>query len=487
MLPQYVPNPWAIAADRLDPTPDPYWDDPYGWIRTHIDFRPEEPGPAVYQAEVLGQLPHRRRIAVRAPHGTGKTTLAAWAILWFVATRDAAGVDWKVVTTASVWRQLEHYLWPEIRKWARRLVNVHFDVERALFLLKLDLYFGQAFAAASDKPSSIEGAHADHILYVLDEAKAIIPDTWDAVEGAFSTGDAYALAISTPGPPAGRFYDIHKRKPGYGDWWVRHITLDEAIAAGRIRQDWADARKLQWGEKSAVYQQRVLGNFAVQEENAVIPLAWLEAANIRHAEHHGKVPLDQFGLDVARGGEDNTVFAFRHRGFIEELEVHEDWADTMRTGDRAAEILKATKAIGTIDTNGVGAGVYDRLRREFPGRVVSYSGANRTVLRDFSGEYGFTNQRSAAYWTLREALDPSNEFLIGIPDDDELTGDLTSPTYEIAVGNRYKVEPKEKLMERIGRSPDKGDSVVMAYWPGEPENSLVVEPEQDTRVQISPM
>ena len=64
-------------------------------------------------------------------------------------------------------------------------------------------------------------------------------DTFDAAEGAFSSvgadldGVGYALAISTPGEPNGRFYDIHARKPGYEDWWVRHVTLAEAIAAGR--------------------------------------------------------------------------------------------------------------------------------------------------------------------------------------------------------------------------------------------------------------
>ena len=42
-------------------------------------------------------------------------------MLWFALTRDAAGIDWKCVTTAGAWRQLEYYLWPEIHKWVGRL------------------------------------------------------------------------------------------------------------------------------------------------------------------------------------------------------------------------------------------------------------------------------------------------------------------------------------------------------------------------------
>jgi hypothetical protein len=60
-------------------------------------------------------------LAVRGPHGLGKTTVNAIAVLWFALTRDAAGIDWKAATTAGAWRQLEYYLWPEIHKWARRL------------------------------------------------------------------------------------------------------------------------------------------------------------------------------------------------------------------------------------------------------------------------------------------------------------------------------------------------------------------------------
>ncbi|MGN9837488.1 hypothetical protein ACTMTI_05125 [Nonomuraea sp. H19] len=45
----------------------------------------------------------------------------------------------------------------------------------------------------------------------------------DAIEGAFSGGrmdglpEAFALAISTPEPPVGRFSDIHRRAPGLED------------------------------------------------------------------------------------------------------------------------------------------------------------------------------------------------------------------------------------------------------------------------------
>ena len=76
-------------------------------------------GPADYQIEVLELLEQGRRVSVRSPHGAGKTAVAAWAILCFALTHD--GLDWKCLTTASAWRQLTKFLWPEVHKWIRRL------------------------------------------------------------------------------------------------------------------------------------------------------------------------------------------------------------------------------------------------------------------------------------------------------------------------------------------------------------------------------
>lgn len=195
----------------------------------------EQPTP--YQDEIFGALDIHRRVAVRGPHGIGKTAIAALAVLHFALTRDFE--DWKCATTASAWRQLSKFLWPEIHKWARRLkwdkILRQPFTQSELLTLNLRLTSGEAFAVASASHEMIEGAHADTLLYVFDEAKAISNEIFDAAEGAFSNGECFALAISTPGEPSGRFYDIHRRKPGLEGWWVRHVTLDEAIAAGRIK------------------------------------------------------------------------------------------------------------------------------------------------------------------------------------------------------------------------------------------------------------
>ena len=439
-----------------------------------------------YQREILQRLTSERRVCVRSPHGAGKSATAALAILGFSLTRAAVGADWKVITTASVWRQLSKYLWPEVHKIARWL---RWDVigrqpfdPRELLTMQIKLTGGEAFAIASNDHEKLEGGHADSILVVLDEGKAIPPKTWDALEGVFSGGagtEALALAISTPGAPGGRFHEIQTRRPGTEDWWTRHITLAETVASGRLGMDWAEQRKRQWTETSQVYQNRVLGQFATSEEDGVIPLAWVEAANERWRDwdEAGRPgPLVAVGVDVARSGSDQTVMAALYGNAIGELRKHRI-ADTMTVTGHVVNLLTGgVDVTAIVDVLNVGAGVVDRLR-EMEHKVVAFGAGEATTATDASGELHFRNLRSAAWWNLREELDPANSPLLALPPDDELTGDLTAPRWRVGSSGRIEVEPKDNgtgddvvggkkwgVKQRLGRSTDCGDAVVQVAW-----------------------
>ena len=329
----------------------------------------------------------------------------------------------------------------------------------------LKLAHGQAFAAASDDPALLEGAHAQSLLVVLDESKSIPVAVFDAVEGAMSgTGEAFALATSTPGAPVGRFYEIHQRRPGLTDWQTVHVTLSQAIEAGRVSKTWADQRALQWGTESAVYQNRVLGEFASSDEDGVIPLSWVEAAVERWQQwvEAGKpefVPRRIIGVDVARSGTDQTALAVRQGDIIESIERYR-LADTMQTtGHVAAKLAGGASAV--VDVIGIGAGVVDRLREQGHS-VTGFHASERSTHRDRTGEMAFLNQRAEAWWNLRDLLDPAYGATLALPDDDELIGDLCAPRWRLNSTGRIQVESKDEIRKRLGRSTDVGDAVMMA-------------------------
>lgn len=451
-------------------------------------------GPTAYQDEINAKLDSgQRRVAVRGPHGLGKTAMAALAVIHFALTRD--GEDWKCPTTASAWRQLTKFLWPEIHKWTRK---VKWDktgrtafTQNQLQSLNLKLSTGEAFALASSDHELIEGAHADNLLYLFDEAKAIDSTIFDAAEGALMTGDTYALAISTPGEPVGRFYDIHRHAPGYEDWWTRHVTIDEMIAAGRITAAQVEQRKLQWGESSAVFQNRVLGEFCASDEDAVIPLAWVEAANDRWndliyvkdgrwnwKEVENAIPVTAVGVDISRSeGGDKTVVARRHGDTITQLDRY-SVADTMPVVGYVHGILEKHKgAYAIVDVIGIGGGPVDRLREMFDKRrIQEFNASEKATAKDRSGELEFANKRSQAWWNMRELLDPAYTSTIALPPDDKLIGDLTAPHRGRGEGKdlmtssgKILIESKKDVRKRIGRSTDDGDAVVMAFFPRDKE------------------
>lgn len=431
--------------------------DPTGWCEHHI------PGLvlAPYQAQALTRLGAERRLALRSVHGAGKTTVAALAVLWFAASREAAGLSWKVPTTASVWRQLAHYLWPEIHAWSARVrwedAGLGTPGPARLMRTRLRLEHGEAWAMSVAEPAHLEGTHAAHVLVVVDEAKTVPSPVWDALEGAGSSGDVWSLAVSTPGPPSGRYYELFARPLG---WARMHVTMAEAVAAGRVSAEWAERVRQVWGQGSAVYRSRVLGEFAADSADGVCVLEDVESAQARWERPDG--PLTAVGVDVGRTT-DATVVAPLHGRVVGQLVTCH--GDTGRTVAAVLAVAGREQRGPTIvvDADGIGAGVYDALRDLLGRRVVAFHGAGSPGRwRDRSGALEALNARAAAWWHVRDLLATGELDLP--PDDDELVGDLTETRWRHSTAGRLAVEHKDDLRSRLGRSTDRGDAVVMACW-----------------------
>lgn len=489
----------VVASDRYVAFQKQYYWDPAGFARDCIIWE-HEGGLTPYQEEIVTALVEHKRVAVRGPRGLGKSALAAISVLWFALTRD--GTDWKVFTTASIWGQLENFLWPEIHKWARRIDypkigRFSLIEEEELIALKIKGRTGQALAVTSNKAALTEGGHADKVLYIFDESKQIGEDIFDSAEGTLSNAksrpgnEALVLAISTPGEPIGRFYDIHKRKPGFEDWWVRHVRREEVIAARQMDLDWADARKKQWGEFSAMYQNHVEGEFFASDEAGIIPLSWIEQANVRwdrwkHPQT-GTVPeipaLDAIGVDVAGQGKDKTVLALRFGQILVELRPYAK-QDTMETAGIVTGLINKYGGKAIIDTNGIGTGMGDRLK-ENEIHYVPFVNNAKAIGRTKSGELGFVNKYSEAFWNLRELLDPESGNDVALPPNEELTQELTTPHFRHRSEGKIDVELKEDswgddsgrtVKQRLGRSPDNAEATIMAYYSGEKASGFSVKP-----------
>lgn len=206
-----------------------------------------------------------------------------------------------------------------------------------------------------------------------------------------------------------------------------------------------------------------------------IPTAWIAAAQRRWTDKppHG-VPMCAMGVDATGGGTDPFVMASRYDGYFPPLiEVPGKEIPRDRIGKHCAGLVVSHRlhdADVIIDLGGgYGGSTYETLRENIePARVIGYKGADGTTRRTHDKKIGFYNTRSAAYWLFREALDPGQEggSPIALPNDPALVADLTATTYELT-SRGWKIESKEDVCARLGRSTNRGDAVVMAWWSGE--------------------
>lgn len=201
----------------------------------------------------------------------------------------------------------------------------------------------------------------------------------------------------------------------------------------------------------------------------VIPTQWIIEAQKRWTPKPPPgVPMCAIGVDVAQGGIDNNIIAPRYDGWYAPLTVIPG-KDTPLGTDLSGDIIvcRRDKAKVIIDCGGgYGGSAYKHLK-ENDIDVVAYKGAEGSSRRTIDNLLPFNNKRSESIWRFREALDPSQAggSPIALPPDNELLSDLTSATYDVKSGS-IKVESKLDIKKRIGRSPDKGDAVVMAWADG---------------------
>lgn len=233
------------------------------------------------------------------------------------------------------------------------------------------------------------------------------------------------------------------------------------------------------------------GDFqATRTENPwqVIPKAWVEAAMQRWEPRASKGEMTSMGCDVARGGQAEFVVSARHGWWFDELlAVPGTQTPDGPTGAGMIVGRRRDHAPVHVDVVGVGGSVFDSLV-ENDVHAIGINGAEGTDERDATGMLGFANQRSWAWWRMRELLDPKADNGIALPRDPQLKADLCAPRWRltssgIAVEGKYKqaAGSEPEIVKRLGRSPDRGDAVVLCAIETDKRSSLTLAPRSQWR------
>jgi hypothetical protein len=220
--------------------------------------------------------------------------------------------------------------------------------------------------------------------------------------------------------------------------------------------------------------QMLYGDFAAHKEAdpwQVIPTAWVKEAQRRWMEREKPtMPLSGLGADIARGGKDALVTAKRYGTWFD-IPAKTPGVN-VEDGPAAAALIQQALAedehIGYInlDVIGVGTSAYDSAKAIWPGLVnpVNAAAGSKFVVKTKEGKevLRMKNIRAEYHWRLRMALDPVHGDNIALPPGNEIVADLCAAKYKMLAGGVIQIEEKTAIKERIGRSPDLGEAVMLA-------------------------
>lgn len=198
----------------------------------------------------------------------------------------------------------------------------------------------------------------------------------------------------------------------------------------------------------------------------VIPRAWVEAAMERHRNsERPPIPMTSLGVDVARGGIDDTVLSPRYDVWFAPL-IGIPGRLTPDGKSVYAEIMKLSPEIDettpvAIDVSAIGSSPYDySFEQGLNVTAVNFASASHMT----GGVLHFANKRAELYWAMREALDPNTGANVMLPDDPLLMADLTAAHWRLTTRG-IVLQDKDEIRKVLGRSPDRGDAVVIS-WSG---------------------
>lgn len=203
------------------------------------------------------------------------------------------------------------------------------------------------------------------------------------------------------------------------------------------------------------YEHIWLGAPAAVGTNKLIAYKYVRSA-METMWRTSKAPLI-IGVDVARFGDDATVFCFRRGRVCLEFKSFKH-LDNVEVANQATFFIRQYHPARVfIDAGGVGGGVVDILLERGLKKVV------RSVMFGAKAmlEERYHNRRAEMWDELRQWLE--DEGGAQLPKSDALASELCSVNKKYDSRGRLQLEEKAEIKSRLGRSPDMADALALTF------------------------
>lgn len=233
------------------------------------------------------------------------------------------------------------------------------------------------------------------------------------------------------------------------DTFVAHVNSDTLESIGQLPDTMLKEReKARQGDPS-LFAHVWLGEPIGQDEMSVIPRDMILEAMKRQTVDDGQIEI---GVDVARMGDDRTVF-WKRRGLkTTEIQVSIKLRTT-QICDKLELFAKYNKEIQIkVDDTGVGGGVTDEMKkRGYKVIAINFGGVASDTDK-------YPNWISEAWFNMLAVM-PEAE----LPMNSDLLMELSTRQWQQDARGKRKVEGKETYKKRGFRSPDMADACIICY------------------------
>lgn len=445
-------------------------------------------------------LANRENVGIESATGTGKSFGLALTKLWFLASWQGS----RCFDFAAKKEQLEEYSWVELRKLFPRFKVLFPSADIHGLRIRMDgkvregelagwgaVGMGVKVGADDEIATGAAGIHAPHLLLSHEETQGIDHAVLNATENTATGPHNLRQAVGNPDAMDDALHqfcisdDVHHiiisaldhpnvvvneaRDP---EW--RDLDNDVQVVPGAVSRISVARRRRKLGPDNPMYRSRVRGISPPQHKDALYRQEWIERAVERWHTEELLRGLPALACDVARS--DDGDYASIAEGTGAHLEYVRKFRcnDVSALGVRLAVLIRMREIlerhVGVDVGGGYGGGTVDKLKELGiyvqainPG-AGAVSEVDQTLLDEkqiaVRHEVEFRNFRAQTHWRLAMDLQLGR---IALPPDEELHQDLRAVRWEPKNGKVW-IEEKDEIKKRLGRSPDKGDAVVMWNW-----------------------
>lgn len=326
---------------------------------------------------------------------------------------------------------------------------------------------GEIKLFVTDEEGRVEGWHPHHpkgrLALIINEAKTIPRPVFSAFDRC--SGYSHWLEVSSPGMPAGLFYENHMSavpypaRPERGRFFTRKVRQEEC--PHKSEEDRKEMLR-KHGANSYIYRTSVLCEFAAKEDEVAVPLELVAAC--RSLKFDADEKDIGIGFDIAAGGDEAALYVRRGAyPFGKKFFVNRDTLESVDIADaflRNLGITPKSDYTFNYDDNGMGKGPGDYLVRK-GWRIIRRHNQSAAIEKTV-----YLNIGAEMYGHLKRLY--SHKYIPAPPDAETEKQLTTRKTADRGLGKIALQSKKEARADGI-TSPDRADAWALCYFSFRPE------------------